>query len=216
MALVKIDGGWFDPESHGYYGIDGKWVVSATQLLKLTGYSDYSHIDPEVLRNKAEIGSEAHEIAAMIDRYGLDIDPTWITERSKPYVDAYIKFRNDKNFVPDPEWIEKPIIACIHGMKIGITLDVFGKLDGYDAILERKCVETPMAAWAIQTCLQEMGKYKSNSVGRAQRFALQMKKDGTYRMNPHTNHTLDQSRAIGALVTVYGRLDCGQKLWEQV
>ncbi len=215
MALEKITGGFFDSTTHGYYSPSGSWVPSITQVLALAGYSDYDHIDPSVLERKRLLGTEAHDHCATIDKYG-DVDPSWISEECRCYVDAYRLFRHQRNFIPDVNWVEKPIIASIYGMLIGMTLDVAGKLDGFDAILERKCVEAPQACWAVQTCLQEMGRFNSNTVGRAQRFALQMKKDGTYRINPHQNHHLDQSRAVGALVTCYGRLDCGQKLWEKV
>jgi hypothetical protein len=93
---------------------------------------------------------------------------------------------------------------------------VFGKLDKYDAILERKCVAASKPAWQVQTALQEMARFGTTSVGRAQRFALQLLENGKYKLDPHTNGTLDAFRAISALAVVYMRLDSGEKLWEQV
>lgn len=215
MALVVIDGGFYDAETHGYYGPDGKFVPSATQILTLIGLSDFSMVRPEVIQAKREIGLEAHDLCATIDMHG-DIDPSWISERTLPYVTAYQLFRREKHFVPHPEWVEKPMIACVHGMRYGVTPDAFGKLDGYDAILERKCVEAPQASWAVQTALQEMAIYKANHCGRAQRFALQLKKNSRYHIDPHHNHALDCSRAIAFLTTIYARLDAGQKLWEKL
>jgi len=215
MALEKIDGGWYDPKSHGYYGHDGKWIPSATQLLGLVGFSDYSMVKPEVLERKRLIGSEVHGHCAGIDKYG-DVDPSWISDDAKPYVEAYQLFRHQRNFEPDPEWIEKPIIANVHGYKFGVTPDACGRLDGFDAILERKCVQAAKPVWAVQTALQEFGRYGTRSLGRSQRFALQLLENGKYKIDPHTDNALDEHRAISALVVVYARLDAGQKLWEQV
>lgn len=213
--LIPISGGFYSAENHAYYDPSGKWTPSVTQVMQLCGLSDYSMIKPEVLENKRRIGSEVHALCADIDKYGA-IDPIWVTEECKPYVDAYLLYRHEHNFEPQADLVEKPIIACVHGMAFGCTPDAPGKLNGIDAILERKCVEVPQGAWAVQTAFQEFARYKSNRCGRSQRFALQLKKNGTYRVNPHTNHDLDCSRAIAFLTTVYARLDAGQKLWEEL
>lgn len=215
MALEKIDGGYYDPVAHGYYDESGKWVVSATQLISLVGFSDYSMVNPEVLERKRLIGKEAHDHSACIDKYG-DVDPSWISDDARPYVEAYQLFRHQRHFVPDHEWIERPVIVCIHGMKVGVTPDACGKLDGYDAILERKCVAASQASWSIQTALQEFARFKAPHIGRAQRFAVQLLDNGKYKLDPHLNHALDEFRAISALGVVYARLDDGQKLWEMV
>lgn len=215
MALEKIAGGWFDPVSHGYYNEDGTWCPSATQIMTLVGLSDYSMIPREVLEAKRLIGTEAHELCATIDKYGA-IDPSWVSNGARPYVTAYELFRHEKNFEPHPEWVEKPMIVSVHGMFYGVTPDAFGKLNGVDAILERKCVEAPQASWAVQTALQEFAIYKSTRCGRAQRFALQLRKNSRYKIDPHTNHHQDASRAVAFLTTIYARLDAGQKLWEEL
>jgi hypothetical protein len=215
MALVAIQGGWYDAESHGYYGPDGKWVPSATQVLSLCGLSDYSMVNPEVLAAKRAIGNETHDLCATIDKYGT-IDPDWISESAKPYVEAYQLFREQRRFVPAADKVEVPIIACIAGMLVGVTPDAPGKLDGYDAILERKCVAAPMSSWAVQTAIQEMALFKTMHCGRTQRFALQLKKTGKYRIDAHDNHKLDAQRAISALVIVYARIDSGEKVWESL
>jgi hypothetical protein len=213
MALIAISGGFYDETAHGYYDEAGKWVVSATQLLGLTGLSSYANVPEQVLERKRVIGKEAHDHCANIDLYG-DVDPSWISDDAKPYVEAYQAFRRDKHFVPDVEWVERPIIVVIHGMRVGVTADAIGKLDKYDAVLERKCVAASKPAWAVQTALQEMARF--GKVGRAQRFALQLLENGKYKLDPHTNGPLDEFRAVSALAVVYARLDSGERLWELV
>lgn len=213
--LITIDGGFFSPSTHAYYGPTGNFVPSATQVLSLVGMSDYSMVPREKLEAKRKIGSEVHDLCATIDKYGA-IDPSWVPDECKCYVDAYQLYRNEHNFVPDAELVEKPIIVSVHGMLVGVTPDAPGKLNNIDAILERKCVEAPAAAWRVQTAYQEFARYKSAKCGRSQRFALQLKKNGKYRIDTHTNHDKDCSRAIAFLTTVYARLESGQRLWEDL
>jgi len=215
MALMNIEGGFYDEASHGYYGPDGKWLPSATQVLGLIGMSDYSMVPRDILEAKRRIGSEVHDLCATIDKFGA-IDPSWVPDECKCYVDAYQLYRHEHNFVPDAALVEKPIIVSVHGMLVGVTPDAPGKLNNIDAILERKCVEAPAAAWRVQTAYQEFARYKTAKCGRSQRFALQLKKNGRYRIDAHTDHDKDCSRAIAFLTTVYARLEVGQKLWEEV
>lgn len=215
MATIKIDGGYYDDEAHGYYDEAGKWTPSATQVLSLVGYSDYSRVPAAILERKRVIGKEAHDHCATIDLYG-DVDPSWISGEAKPYVEAYQLFRHQRNFVPDVEWVERPVIVEIYGMRVGVTCDVFGKLDGYDAVLERKCVAVAKEAWAVQTALQELARYKAKHLGRAHRFAVQLLETGKFKLAPHQNNQLDEFRAISALAVVYARLDSGHRLWEEV
>ena len=215
MGLVKIDGGFFDAESHGYYDEVGKFVPSTTQVLKLTGLSNYDFVNPEVLKAKAALGTEVHGLTVLKDQMG-DLDPTWIGERAVPYFAAYEQFVHEKHFVPDPEWTERAVIATIYGMKVGVTPDRFGKLAGTDTVIELKCVESPLQSWGFQTAIQEMAIYKTQHLGRAQRMALQLTKAGKYKIDPHTNHSYDASVAVAALTLVYARLKAGEKIWERV
>ncbi len=213
--LVSIPRGFYSGSAHAYYDENGKWVPSATQVLNLVGLSDYSRVKPEVLEAKRAIGHEAHALCAEFDINDF-VDPSWASDAAAPYLKAYLKFREERRFVPDKTKVEKPMIAVIHGMPVGVTPDAPGTLDGYAAILERKCVEASQSSWAVQTALQEMAIYGTNFCGRAQRFALQLKKNGTYKIDPHHDHKRDASRAIACLTTVYMRLDEGQRLWEMV
>lgn len=215
MALVAIEGGFYDHESHAYYDAGGKFVPSVTQIIGLVGLSDYSMVPKETLEAKRRIGHEVHALCADFDKDGF-VDPSWASDEARPYLDAYLSFREQRRFKPDIEKVEVPLIAEVCGFKFGVTPDAAGELDGHAAILERKCVAAPLASWAIQTAFQEFALYKSSFCGRTQRFALQLKKDGKYKVDPHTNHKTDASRAIAALTIVWARIDSGEKVWEKV
>lgn len=215
MALEKIDGGYFDATTHAYYDPEGRFVPSVTQVLKLTGLSNYDFVKKEVLEAKAELGTEVHSLTVLHDKYG-SLDPTWVSERAVPHFAAYEKFVHEKHFEPDPAWTERSIIATIYGMKVGVTPDRFGKLAEVPTVLELKCVESPLDSWGFQTAIQEMAIFKTQHCGRAQRMALQLTKSGKYKLDPHTDHAGDASAAIAALTVVYARIRAGEKVWERV
>lgn len=213
QMIRKIQGGTFQDEPfHAYYDDAGNFVPSITQVLKLQGLSDYSGIDPDVLENAARRGTEVHALAAAYNRYG-EIDPDWITEETRPYFDAYMQFLADSGFKPDPAWVETPIIATVHGFKIGITPDCFGVLGKYPAIIEFKATAAEQPSWAVQTAIQECGIFNSNHCGRVRRHALMLLKTGKYRLlAEYTNHVEDLANGIAALRNVWWRIQAGQKL----
>jgi hypothetical protein len=183
----------------------------------LSGLSDYSRVDPEVLKAKAELGSNVHELSVAYDLYGADgMDPSWISEKAKPYMDAYALFRHETDFEPEPEWTETAMIVELYGMRLGLTPDRKGQLKGHHAVLELKTVEQPLDAWSIQTAFQGMAIFGVNQLDRTRRLALQLKKNGKYHLDFHSNNDRDKQVAIAALTTTYFRLDSGQRLWEKV
>src|SRR5579863_2183557 len=119
---VKIEGGWFDEDGHAYYSDSGQRIPSLTQILRLSGLTDYDGIDPDVLENAARRGTEVHVLAATYNQYGA-LDPAWITEECAPYFDAYRRFLDESGFVPNPNWTERSFIATIHGWRVGMTPD---------------------------------------------------------------------------------------------
>lgn len=214
--ILDIAGGTFDSEDHLYRDQDGRFCPSLTQVLKLQGLSDYSGIDEAVLENAARRGSEVHELAAAYNQFG-EVDPSWISDETRPYFDAYMQFLADTGFKPDPAWVERPMIATIHGFKLGITPDCFGKLRRDQVVLEFKCTATRQPSWTIQTCLQEMGIFNSNRCGRVRRYALMLMKTGKYNLgDEHTDHESDMSNGIAALRNVHWRLAHGQNLHKKL
>ena len=213
MTVYHIPGGTFqDAPFHEYKDDKGKFVPSLTQVLKLQGLSDYSGINEDVLENAARRGTEVHSLAAAYNQYS-EVDPTWITEETRPYFDAYLAFLADTNFKPDPLWTESSIITEIYGFKLGVTPDCYGTRGLDKWLVELKCTSTRQASWSIQTCLQEMAIYGSNHCGRVRRFALMLMKSGKYNLgDEHTNHEEDKANAIAALRNTYWRMSHGQDL----
>lgn len=216
MSIQTIPGGTFNDDPHEYRTVDGVWVPSLTQTIRLAGLSNFDGADLEDMANAARRGNALHGV---VEVYGKDkegLDPTWITEEIEGYFNGYLAFERDTGFVADPAWTELPMIATVFGMSIGMKPDLFGRLGKYNAVVELKAASSVQASWSIQTGLQEMGIFKSNHLGRVQRFALQLFKNGRYKLHPHTNHQEDEAVGIAALRTVHWRLARGQKLWKEL
>jgi hypothetical protein len=207
-----IPGGTFEDEGHLYRDAGGVHVPSLTQVLKLQGLSDYSGIDPAVLENAARRGSEVHALAAAYNAYS-ECDPSWITEETAPYFQAYMDFLRDTRFKPDPEWTECAMIAKIHGFFVGVTPDCYGTVGREKWLVEFKCTATRQPSWTVQTALQECAIFNSNRCGRVRRFALMLMKTGKYNLGAeHTNHEEDLANGVAALRNVYWRMNAGQDL----
>lgn len=209
---VPINGGYYSDDEHIYTDERGVFVPSLTQILHLQGLSDYFGIDEDVLENAARRGSEVHALAAAWNQYG-DVDPGWISPECDAYFSAYMKFLDESDYKPAPEWTEKPFIAVICGYKVGMTPDTYGKMRKDNVLIEIKCTAAPQPSWALQTAAQEAGIFKSNRCGRIRRHALMLKKDGNYKLLPeYTDHERDMRNMLAAIQNVYWRLEAGQDL----
>jgi hypothetical protein len=83
------------PETHTYT-LDGSKVNSVTQILDASGLSDFSHVDPDVLKRAGEFGDAVHDMTVLddlddLDVYSLDLDLF-------PYLDAWRKFKKESGF----------------------------------------------------------------------------------------------------------------------
>jgi hypothetical protein len=79
----------FDEERHRYR-VSGQPVPSVSTVIEALGLADFSKAPPSRLRQKAEIGTFAHQATAYLDRGTLD----WSSLHPviQPYVEAYARF----------------------------------------------------------------------------------------------------------------------------
>lgn len=214
MTAISIPGGTYDDDLHLYRDTSGKYVPSITQVLKFTGLSSYSAaISKEVMENASRRGTIVHQAAWAFAKY-RDVDPSWLTDETEPYFAAYRKFLHETGFQPDPEFVESPMIACVHGMAFGCTPDVLGSRGKFPHVVELKTVATAQRSWAFQTAAQELARFNTNQCGRARRMAVQLLKDGKYKVNVYEQHAYDCHVFVSALTVVHERLSGGEKLWQ--
>lgn len=88
----------YNDDKHAYY-VDGKRVVSVTQLLKFKFPTKYDGITEEILKQAAERGSYYHECLEMYEKYGLPSNE--IEEfRNYLFLKEKFKFKVIKNEIP--------------------------------------------------------------------------------------------------------------------
>ncbi len=211
MIIYHIPGGTFNDNPHEYRGDDGVWIPSLTQTIHLAGLSNFDGADAEVMAVAAKRGDDLHSLVETWSKE-REYDPNWLTDDIAGYFKGYLAFETDTGFVCDPAWTERPIIATIAGMRVGMKPDLFGRLGKSNAVVELKAASSVQASWSIQTALQELGIHNSNHVGRVQRFALQLFKTGRYKLHPYTDHQTDEMVGIAALRLVWWRISHGQDL----
>jgi hypothetical protein len=181
------------------YMVAGQRVPSVTEALDLAGLVDFSDVPPDRLEWARARGQDIHGWTAIIDEgYAGDESPPWdITG----YVDAYLRFKNESGFAP--ELIEHVVINETY--HYAGQLDRTGKLNGKKALVDIKAVAKVGPATSLQTkayalCLDEPHN----------RYALQLKPDGTYRLHSYPlkgrTESVDRDDWYAALRMAYWKL----------
>jgi hypothetical protein len=165
----------FEPIKHEYK-LDGRILPSVTTVLKGTGMIDFSMIPQNVLQAAAHRGTAVHQALHYWDDGELDestLDPVIV-----PYVDAGKRFYSESRF--EVAHVEQRVFDAVHGY--AGTLDRTGTFpDGSMAVVDWKTgILMPghalqLAAYAA--CLEHPRRYR--------RIAVQLKDDGTYRINEY-------------------------------
>ena len=157
------------------YVVDGLRVPSVTEALALVGLYDFSHIPADRLEHARERGQEVHEWLMLEDQGFVGPDDE-LPEEILGYVGAYLRFKNESGFVPHR--IEQVVVNKTY--RYAGALDRAGELNSKRALLDLKAVAKIGPATSLQTkayalCLDE----------HHDRYALQLKPDGTYRLQAY-------------------------------
>lgn len=164
----------FDAENHQYY-IDGVEVPSVTTVCRFLSYDQKSD-KPWLARVAADRGTRVHAACAAID-YGIEPEEEPDTAG---YLKAYRRFLRD--YRPDWEGIEYTVGIADLGM--AGTIDRFGTLyDGRSCIVDLKTGENLHDA-PLRGQLTGYKRLLVNDRGfwPDRLYALQLCKDGTYRL----------------------------------
>ena len=151
-------------------------VPSVTEILKLCGLSDFSHVEPEVLERKRQLGLAVHEWTEWLDEGRVSYRDTPAAEIAG-YVDAYLRFRNEAAF----EVSATEQVVVNEKYRYAGTLDRAGYFRASStpnelAVLDLKCVAQVSPATRLQVAGYSLA---SGIKGRA---SLQLRADGTYRL----------------------------------
>jgi len=168
---------FFDPVEHAYT-VSGRRLPSVTQTL--APLIDYSMVPKETLERARLLGQAVHRMTELYDLDDLDMDA--LDDELKPYLTAWIKFRAETGFVP--ETIEKRLYHPT--LRFAGTPDRSGLISGRRAVVDVKKMLTLGPVIGIQlAAYQEL--YRVNGVTIEDRYALGLRADGTYRLQPFTD-----------------------------
>jgi len=160
------------------YTVGAQRVPSVTQIL--APLVDYSQVPRAVLERARQLGQAVHRMTELYDLDDLDMDD--LADELRPYLTAWIKFRAETGFVP--ETIEKRLYhPALH---FAGTPDRSGLINGRRAVLDIKKMMYLGPVIGLQlAAYKEL--FEKNGTHVEDRYALGLRADGTYRLQPYTD-----------------------------
>ncbi len=151
------------------YTLNGRRLISVTQALAIL--DDRWKVDPWYL----ERGRLVHLATAYYDRD--ELDESTVDEKIRPYLDAYVKFREDTGFIP---------IHIEHKL-FHPSYFYAGKLDrvgsfGYDLLVDLKSGTKAKVDGLQGAAYWELCRVNKIPIKRV--FALYLSDNGTYKLEP--------------------------------
>jgi hypothetical protein len=196
----------FDAARHIARDASGRWIPSATQLIKAAGLGvDYSFVDEDALSRKSAIGSAVDYFARIYDATG-DLDPTWLDDSTSGFFESWRGFRRVSGFVPLK--VQPPrSVTVLFGLPYTWELDAIGHIGSQLYIVDRKASEVKTASHGFQTAGYEMGYFGTPILGRAIRAISRLKEDGSPgHLIPYNDNIGDAEMFICALKTGHRRI----------
>lgn len=168
---------YLDEATHTYhYG--GRRIPGISEVLKAFGF-----IDPTYYTERGRaVGQAVHAGIHYLEEG--DLNWASITNADvEGRIRAYLKFKEEKGFVPDRSLMETPL--HYPGGLYGCKIDWTGEIDGYPFnLIEGKC--GAKSAWhKLQTGGQLRTLPEREQPWR--RWALYLRPDATYSLEPHTD-----------------------------
>lgn len=170
----------FDEAAH-VYRLGGAVVPSVTQLLKPIG-ADFSQIDPRVLEAKRQLGTSVHLACELDDEN--DLDEETLPADVLPYLQAWRKFKADTGAVVIMN--EQRLASVSH--RFAGTLDRVVQVRSGDIyLIDLKTAASMWRSFGVQLCGYQLLLDESAFTTKLARKGLQLKADGTYRLEPYNN-----------------------------
>jgi hypothetical protein len=166
----------FDETQHRYTH-NGIIIPSVTTILAAAGLPDLSGIPAVTLQWKAELGTMVH-LATELDDLG-ELDEDSIDDRITPYLEAYRRFKSKSGF----EIIDIEKMVFDPALKYAGKLDRFGILNGKRTLLDIKTGVFDPLSVGPQTAAYD----RANNDLKCNRYALQLKDDGIYKLHRLNN-----------------------------
>ena len=181
----------FDPLIHAYE-LDGVRVPSVTGILKASRLIDFSKIPPPILNAARDRGSAVHRACEYYNQGDLDVAEFMeMFDDYAPYVQAWIAFRHESG--AEITHAEYRVYSRRH--QFAGTLDCLGTWQGKGCLIDLKTGHPKDVAADLQTAaylgalleMQVAGDGPTLPSGPIVRYAVQLRKDATYRVETYTN-----------------------------
>lgn len=183
----------FEAESHTYFlGLER--VPSVSEILRPLTETYLAAIPEGVLNWKRDLGIAVHKACELLDLGTLDeesLDPQIV-----PYLEGYKAFRVD--FQPKWNAIEQIVFDDVH--RYAGTMDRAGELTTGPAIVDIKTSLQVQPSAAVQLWAYAVAH---DGIEQPDLLVLQLKKDGTYRLQPFTDYD-EYDATWNALLTLHG------------
>jgi hypothetical protein len=165
----------FDPETHSYT-LNGKHLGGFTEIFKSLGFIDTKFYTDE----GRDRGTAVHLLCQRLDE-GYEIDESKIDDaKTLGRFQAYKRFLEETGFKPTqievPVYDKKLMVAC--------TPDRVGVMAESEVIIDLK--GGAKQKWhGYQTAFQSMCLRNGAYEGIVKRYALYLKDNGKYKLEPH-------------------------------
>jgi hypothetical protein len=190
VELYRAENGLtFEEDGHKYV-LDGKRLISLTQILDAAGLVDYSAVQPDVLANKAKFGTKVHEYTKWMDQGELEPEDLVTLKAHPTYgprINGWNQFCDDFNFCMDLSWCEVPCAVKVNGMTYAMTIDRFGTIGPATAQVH--------AVVEIKTCCDREFSHQIQTAGQA----LPFRGDGSVPIKRYAVYLLDKPKGAGKL-----------------
>lgn len=191
----------FDPTAHAYF-LDGKKLPNVTSIL--APLSTYAGVPQHILETAAERGNYVHKACEMLIWETLDEDS--LSEESKPYIAAFKKFLADTGFAAEQteERIFHKTLLYAGTLDIGGVFPVRGRMKKPKrALVDLKTTFKLLQSVGPQTAayFEAWNSTHEKDEQFEERYGLQLKKDGTYKLNPYKS--LNDMNIFRSCLAVY-------------
>lgn len=167
----------FDEARHEYR-VDGRLTPGVTRLL--SPLVDYSMIPRETLERAQQLGVAVHKMTELYDNDDLDEDN--LSDELRPYLTAWIRFRNECHF--EPNTIEHRMAHPLY--RYAGTSDRTGIVKSRLAVIDIKKMFVLGPQIGPQLAAYQK-LHEAEGLKVIDRYALGLRPDGTYRLQPYAD-----------------------------
>lgn len=180
----------FDPENH-VYTLNGRVVPSVTQCL--AELEDYSKVPTDVLHAKAQLGTAVHAACELWLNGDLD-EEDGLHPKVQPYFTQFQRWMKHYRF--DPALVEQRVYSPTYGY--AGTLDLFGKLDGRNVLIDIKTASQFMGTFGPQTAAYAQALREDRKVETERRYCLKLSPKG-FELREYKDYSSDIDVFFAAL-----------------